>query len=175
MSAFGMRDIMTLLENDSNFANGVYCSGKPSTSTTDALASFCAVNDIPNPISKSDMHTTIIYSEQGNPNFEWQPTYQEPIKAKFAGFDMFGEEKNVLVLKLKSPELSRRHKELMEEYGLSYNFDEYRPHITLSYDAEGFDISKLDDYFGDLIITGEDANELDTDWEPEDDAIRKTE
>ncbi len=174
MSALDMRTIMEMMDKDTNFANGVYCSARPSTSTTDALAAFCAAYDIPNPISKSDMHTTIIYSEQGNSNFEWQPTYQEPIKAKFAGFEMFGENNEVLVVKLKSPELSRRHNELMDDYDLSYNFDEYRPHITLSYDAEGFDISKLDDYHGDLILTGEDANELDTEWEPDDD-IRKNE
>lgn len=161
-----MRDVMQLLES-AEYSSGVYCSARPSQSTKDALRAFCAAYDIPNPISADEMHATLIYSEKGSHNFEHEESYKTLIKAKFAGFEMFGEDKNVLVVKLKSPELTKRHNYLMDEYDLSYNFDEYRPHITLSYDAAGIDISKLDPYYGDLILEGEDANELDLDWSPD--------
>lgn len=173
--AMDMRTVMMLLESTQNdFSNGVYCSAKPTQSTTDALRAYCAAYDIPNPVPAGEMHTTLIYSDKGCLNFEHQEKYDQDIKANFAGFDMFGEDKNVLVVKLKCPELHDRHNELMDEYDLSYNFDEYRPHITLSYDASGVDISKLDPYHGDLMFVGENANELDTDWEPNDDDASDT-
>lgn len=165
--AMDMRSLMLLLESENQFSSGIYCSAKPTQSTIDALNSFCAAYDVPNAISGKEMHTTVIYSEQGNSQFQYQEKYETEIKAKFAGFDMFGAENDVLVIKIKSPELQARHKSMMEEYDLSYNFDEYIPHITLSYDAADFDISKLDDYHGDLMFSGEEANELDSDWKPE--------
>lgn len=169
-----MRSVMQLLESTSNYSNGVYCSAKPTQSTTDALRSFCAVYDIPNPVPANEMHATIIYSEKGSPNFEFQESYSKDIKAKFAGYELFGEDKNVLVVKMTSPELHSRHNEMMDEFDLSYNFDEYRPHITLSYDAADFDLSKLDPYHGDLMFKGEEANELDKDWKPDDDGTSDT-
>lgn len=167
-TAMDMRSLMLLLEDvTEKYADGVYCSARPTQSTIDALKSFCAAYDIPNPISGSEMHTTIIYSRQGNPDFTCIPEYETEIKAKFSGFDMFGKDKDSLVVKMKSPELQKRHKSMMKEFDLVYDFDEYIPHITLSYDAAGFDISKLDDYHGDLMFSGEDENELEKDWKPE--------
>lgn len=173
MSTLDMRDIMQLLESQSGYQDGVYCSARPSQSTIDALRSFCAAYDIPNPVPATELHSTVIYSERGNSNFTHQETYESPIKAKFSGFEMFGEDKNVLVIKMKSRELMDRHNSLMDEFDLTFNFETYQPHITLSYDAAGFDWQNLDAYHGDLIFTGEDANELDRNWEPDDD-IRET-
>ena len=65
----------------------------------------------------------------------------EPLK-----FHIFetADKKRALVVVLKSEYLVNRHKELMTNYNLTYDFDEYIPHITLSYDIGNFDISKLD-------------------------------
>lgn len=167
MSAMDMRTLMALCEG-ADYSAGVYCSAKPTQSTTDALRAFCAAYDIPNPVPASEMHTTIIYSTKGHPDFSCEEKYTPEIKAKFSGFAMFGENKDTLVVKMKSPELQKRHDEMMDEFDLSYNFDEYIPHITLSYDAPNFDISKLDNYYGDLMFSGEEANELETDWKPTD-------
>lgn len=163
-----MRHWSLLLESE-NFENGIFAAAKLSQSSIDAIAAYIAAYDIPNPIPKKELHTTLIYSEKGNADFEAQDNYDSEIKATFTSFDKFGKDNEVLVMKVESDELHKRHKELMSTYNLSYNFDEYRPHITLSYDAKDFDISKLDDYYGDIIFIGEESNELDTDWEPDDD------
>ena len=67
---------------------------------------------------------------------------------------------DTLVMLLDSPDLSARHKELMDKYDLNYSWDDYKPHITLSYDAKDYDISKLDDYNGALLFVGEEENDL---------------
>ena len=40
--------------------------------------------------------------------------------------------KNILVLLLKSEDAKKRHLELMEEHKTTYDYPEYKPHITLS-------------------------------------------
>ena len=63
-------------------------------------------------------------------------------------------------MKFKSKTLSNRHNEIMKNNPKAvYDFPEYIPHITLSYDVEDFDVSKLDykslsDYLGGTIENG---------------------
>ena len=48
------------------------------------------------------------------------------------------------MLKLDSSDLRERHEFLMKEHKATYDFPEYIPHITLSYDIGDFDINTLD-------------------------------
>ncbi len=157
-----MRKFSLIIESV-EFKNGVYCCCNPSQETKDAIKSFCAAYDVPNPLSAKDLHCTLIYSDKVDPDFESISTYDKPIEAKFKGFDLFGEDKNTLVILLDSPDLQARHKELMDKYDLNYSWDDYAPHVSLSYDAKDFDISKLDDYNGALMFVGEEDSDLDTD------------
>lgn len=155
-----MRQYSHLLENQT-FPNGVYMSSEPNQDTKDAIASFCAIHDVPNPVKKPDMHCTVIYSTKSNPDFECQSEYKELILGEFDGYEMFGDNKDILVMKIKSSGLVKRHKELMKEYDLTYSYDKYIPHITLSYDASDFDVESLPRYNGPIMFSGESANDLD--------------
>lgn len=134
---------MKTLEPFSAFINeekGTYVGGKFSKDVEEGLKKFSKENNIPN--VNTDYHTTIIYSTRAMPKFKalGKVDYDTPLRS----FKIFEGETKVLVLVLDSPELVQRHKEIMKEYNGTYNFPEYIPHITLSYDLEDFDINTLD-------------------------------
>lgn len=56
-------------------------------------------------------------------------------------FETF-DKKRALVIKLDCPYLEERHKYLMQKYNLEYDYDEYIPHITLSYDIGEMEVPK---------------------------------
>ena len=118
---------------------GTYAGVRFSDETLENLAKYIEDNDIPNPTR--DFHTTLLFSRKVLPKYD--PTeYNEPLTGKFDGFELFDEGK-ALVLRFDCPELVKRHKELMDEHKATYDYDEYRPHVTLSYDASDVDIDEL--------------------------------
>lgn len=80
----------------------------------------------------------------------------------------FGESgERCLVLKYDCPELCIRHKYLMETHNATYDFPDFTPHITLSYDMCDVDIASLPnihDYLDSICITYEYSRELIVDW-----------
>jgi 2'-5' RNA ligase len=124
---------------------GTYVGVKLSTESMDALEKL--LDGIPNPISRSKMHVTIIYSKKpttftkADCNGKLDPSW----KLVPDEFHVFHTEEGwrALVLKVMSPELEARHKEIMDNYGASYDHDKYTPHVTLSYNIGDFDIAKM--------------------------------
>lgn len=171
MNVNDMRSLMTFLEGI-NYNKGVYCSAQLSDDTKKQITQFCIDNDIPNIVPENEMHCTLIYSKKGHDDFDCETEYNNDVAAKFSGFEMFGKDKDTLVLKIKSNDLTRRHNEMMDEYDLQYDFDTYIPHITLSYDAIDFDHTALPKYTNTLKFIGEESSELETDWKP--DTTKKT-
>ena len=49
----------------------------------------------------------------------------------------------------------------MKEHGATYDYDEYKPHITLSYDVDDLDPDQLPSFDKDIIITEETGSDLD--------------
>lgn len=101
------------------------------------------VKGLPNPISKNDVHTTLLYSRKYLPNYEPLGDIKEI--AKVNGFKIFHtqDDKRALVLTLDCTFLINRHNELMNEHKATYDFPEYIPHITLSYDIEDRQIEDI--------------------------------
>lgn len=119
---------------------GTYAGGNFSKDVQDGLEKFSNDNNIPN--INTEYHTTILYSRKHLPDYKaaGKVKYDTPLHS----FEVFGGDTNVLVLKLDSPDLQERHNELMKEHKATYDFPEYIPHITLSYDIGDFDINTLD-------------------------------
>jgi hypothetical protein len=70
-------------------------------------------------------------------------------------------------MKFKCEELNARHKELMDEHDATYDFPEYKTHVTLSYDIGDMDETKLPDVIktiGEMKIVKEYGEDLDLDW-----------
>jgi hypothetical protein len=99
------------------------------------------------------MHVTVIYSKQ---KVNWDKT--EPLKDDIKveknknnprSLQKFGEKKNVVVLTFYSKELSKRYKEF-RDIGCSFDYPEYKAHITITYDGKDIDIAGMEPYEGTL-------------------------
>lgn len=74
-------------------------------------------------------------------------------------------DKGAVVLLFTSWELSSRHGEFRQA-GASFVFDEYQPHVTITYQAPaGLDLDKVEPYRGRLIFGPEIFGEVVEDWE----------
>lgn len=122
--------------------NGTYVGLKMDPDSKEALKAF--QKSIPNPLSSSEFHTTLIYSRKPF-TFESRGKLDEPIVAKPKKFSIFDTQTGArcLVIELESKEIEERHRYIMDKYKATYDYPEYKPHVTLSYDIGDFDISKL--------------------------------
>lgn len=163
--------LQTLLEEDHK--KGTYAGVRYDKATTDAIAKYIKENNIPNAIKPDKIHTTLLYSRKHCPNYIPGGMYKTPIIAKPKDFVVWqtsptsGPKTRCLVLKLESPELVKRHNELMKEHEASYDYDEYQPHVTLSYDIGDIEIDDLPDIrstLKQLSVVEEYGEELDLDW-----------
>ena len=119
-------------------------------------------------LDPSDMHVTVLYSR--NP--------VDPIKM---GTGWGGDEKgnltvkpggpraveklgmDAVVLLFASDDLSWRHRQMVEA-GASHDYDEYQPHVTLTYDAGDVDLEAIKPFTGELRFGPEIFEPLDLDW-----------
>lgn len=158
-----------LLEKET--VKGLYAAVKFSKDTIDRILKYCGDKDIPNILNPEDFHSTLCYSRKLVPDFKpVDELFEEGKPKKFEIWESppnaFKEEKTFcLVLKYSSSYMENRFKEIMD-MGATYDYDEYKPHLTISYDVgEGFDVSKLVDIdaIAPLDIIGEYSEELDLD------------
>lgn len=83
--------------------------------------------------SDFDFHVTIFFttSEHDTATGEYQI---KPFDVSFTGFDLFGENKDVAVLKVKVGKELSAIRNRFEMMGYKDSWGEYKPHVTLSYD-----------------------------------------
>ena len=139
-------------------APGTFAGVNFDAATLGAFSSYMKAQKIPNPVDLDTLHTTLLYSKRNLPNYTPEEKYGEPLVAKAAGLDIFsgsGGEKNCLVLKLDCEALKQRHSDLMIDHNADYDFDEYRPHVTLSYDVGDAKPEDFEDFDRPINITGE--------------------
>lgn len=150
---------------------GTYAAVKLSNKTNKAIVKYIKDNDIPNAIKPEKLHTTLLYSRKHLPDYEPAGEYEEAMHGKPIGFEKWpsqpdddGKVAMCLVLKYTCPELVDRHKFLMKEHGATYDYDEYNPHVTFSYDVGGMQCKDLPKFEEDIEIIEEYAEELNLDW-----------
>jgi hypothetical protein len=149
---------------------GTYAGVRFSEQTKHNIRTYIADNRIPRPLSVSKLHTTLLYSRKYCPDYEPLGMLDKPIIAKPAEWDVFmtrptkGEPTRCLVLKLFCPDLVARHMNLMGELQAEYDFLEYTPHISLSYNIGDYDINTLPPVDFDIEIVEEYGKDLDLDW-----------
>lgn len=116
-----------------------YVGVRYSKQSVQQILDFIERNDIDNPIERKDIHTTVAYSRDPiNSSVSILGDIDQPFKAKPKGFAVWKtrNEGNALVMLLTCDKLTERHLYFREQGGASYDFDEYLPHITLSYDVD---------------------------------------
>lgn len=145
---------------------GTYIGVRFDKSSLDMLKSLQKDLSIPNPTPVSDMHSTVIFS-RNQIDFPVEKSVNEKVSPDVK-FHIFTTKsgKRALVLLIDSDYLRARH-ELGNQLGATYDFPDYQPHVTLSYDVgdrkyptKKFKLDK------ELVIASEYHEELDLDWKP---------
>jgi len=123
-----------------NYPGGVYVAMKPTPDTLSKIESYIEAN-LKDLEINDEIHCTLIYSKKALKSEVRTLNYLS--EATFQSFDLFGPDKNILVIKLESRDLIRRNNSLTSRYNFISDFDEYQPHVTLAYNCEDIDIEKL--------------------------------
>jgi hypothetical protein len=141
-----------------------YVGVRFSEKTKNQIAKFIEENEIDNPESKKDFHTTVVYSQEPlNKTVSVLGDIDPPFVGTKMTFDIWKSQdgKNVLVMKYISKDLTDRHEYFMEKGGATHDFDDFTCHVSLSYDIdEEFDISKLEWTYDPLEIVSEYTEKL---------------
>jgi len=114
-----------------------------------------------------DFHTTLIYSKKEiDENIEVK-TDVDKIISKFNKFTKFvNEEEDIyaIAIVLKCELCKKLHQDLMKKYDLRYDYDEYIPHVTLTYKGKEIIIDKLPKIDFNIKFDKINIEPLDEDW-----------
>jgi len=123
-----------------NYPDGVYISVKMRDESLIALKNY-ADKYLNGYDFNLDQHCTLIYSKKEQKELIESKEYDAI--GTFLHFSKFGKEGETLVAELNCDLLVNRNKELVKKYGFVSDYDEYKPHFTLVYDAQDIDINSL--------------------------------
>lgn len=134
-----------------------------------ALIAWAKDNGFTSNLADDDMNVTVLYSRSPVDPMKmgesWSGDEQGRIRVKPGGpraIERFGE--NAVVLLFASWELESRHRSMVEAGG-SHDFDEYHPHVTISFDVPAdVDLAAIKPYAGALEFGPELFEPLDLDW-----------
>ncbi|WP_395175058.1 anti-CBASS protein Acb1 family protein [Roseibium alexandrii] len=115
-------------------------------------------------LSPEDLHVTIAFSRQPVDWMSIGEAWQSELTIAEGGprlMEVFGG--GALVLQFKSSELEWRH-EHMREMGASWDWPEYLPHISISYQGEDIDLANVQPYQGKIVLGPEIFEEVNEDW-----------
>ena len=112
---------------------GVYGSFKLTEDSTKKLSEWIKDNNVIEPVEDEDFHITTTYSKV-DPEQEIIPSEKNNIRLDHKEFSIatYG---LALVIEVESKDLETIHKSAIDS-GASYDYETYKPHITISYNAE---------------------------------------
>lgn len=152
--------------------SGTYAAVTFSEDTVASLAELQEKLEVPNPLDSSDFHSTLLYSRKPLPNYIAQGELTPVVTSDTEDFTLQiwpsnGGEKNVLVLTYPCEWLSNRWESLMDEHGATWDFPDFTPHVTLSYDVGDWKPKEQIVQFASkkpIVIVNEYSKPLDEDW-----------
>jgi 2'-5' RNA ligase len=140
-----MNNLKQILESTKDIkAKGIYISLSLNKQSKQNIKEYLLKQNIKE--SFDDFHCTIIYSKKefsGNIITDFSPIIVN--STKLGRFINKEKEENVVVLHLEEDKINSLHNFYMKNYDFKYDFDEYKPHMTLSYFGDEIDFSKLED------------------------------
>ena len=110
---------------------GTYASYKLTPQSADKLMNWITDSGITSPSPKEELHVTTTFSRA---DVDLVPSDKKNIVLNPSGYSI-GVLKNALVLHIESDELTKVHDAALDA-GATTDYPSYKPHITLSYDAE---------------------------------------
>jgi len=160
------------INEDNSDSKGTYAGVRFCEDTVNRIKTFVEENEIPQPVPDEKMHSTILYSRKHLPNYEAAGDFEEPFEGIPTEFDLWesqpdeeGNKSNCLVLQYDCDPLVERHQSLMDEHEATFDFEEYKPHVTLSYNVGDLDLSNLNPSdVGPINVVSEYSEDLNVDW-----------
>ena len=114
-------------------------------------------------LDPEDLHVTIAFSKKEVDWSKWEPKNNN---ITVTGWERkvgpLGDE-GAVVLHFESPSLQDRWKEF-KDGGCSWDWDGYKPHVSITYKGNDIDLSKVNPYNGPLIFGPEEFKEVDLNW-----------
>jgi hypothetical protein len=122
-------------------------------------------------LKPEDLHVTIAHSKMPVDWMTIEPDWGAALDGKPslvvpAGGPRLVEplgDKGAVVLLFKNWNIESRHKTI-EEKGARWSFPQYQPHITITWDAEGMDLSKVEPFNGEIKFGPEVFAEVNENW-----------
>lgn len=131
---------------------GTYMAARYSQASADKLTRWCLRQQVPKYRTEVDrLHTTLLYSNV-------EVNLSQPLLCENEMLDVYtkdlviwdttchrsGNTAKALILLLDAPHLVAMHNTIRKETGATHCFDDYIPHITLSYDIGNIKLKKFD-------------------------------
>lgn len=142
---------------------GTYAAVKFNAETLDMLQDLQKELMLFEPVPRDKLHATICFSRVQIPYIPNVESQRIGCTWKLEVFEHNG--KRALVALLDSPYLHDRH-EYAKILGATYDFPEYKPHITLAYDIGQRPIPASGITGNPIFITHEYVEDLDLNWKP---------
>jgi phage-related protein (TIGR01555 family) len=122
-------------------------------------------------LEASDLHVTIAFSRTpvdwmavGSDDWGGEENGQMIVKPGGARIVEPLGPKGAIVLLFSSSRLSWRHENIIRA-GASWDWPEYQPHVTITYQGKGMDLSGVEPYRGKIVLGPEIFEEVVEDWE----------
>lgn len=134
----------------------------------DELIAWAKKQGFTSTLPASDMHVTVLYSRTAVDPIKMGTTWSDDRKGNLTikpggprAVEKLGDA--AVVLLFASDDLSWRHRGMVEA-GASHDYDEYQPHVTLTYDAGDVDLDTIKPFVGELRFGPELFEPLNLDW-----------
>lgn len=119
-------------------------------------------------VDAADMHVTITYSRSPVDWMKMGSAWESKLAIEAGGprvMEAFGPDKDTAVLSFASSNLKWRHDEMIE-FGASWDWPDYQPHVTIAYDFAG-DIESIEPWTGEIILGPEIFEPINENWKGE--------
>lgn len=131
---------------------------------TDDLIRWATDQGFKTTLNPKDIHVTIAHSSK---KVDWRKIQDELDNLVIQGgkreIKPLGD-KGAVVLMFESPELNKRWKDIVKS-GASWDYLHYNPHVSITYDGYGVDISKMTPYEGPILLGPETHTEVVEDFD----------
>lgn len=144
---------------------GTYVELKLSKKSAKQLAAYVKKNNIENPTKQEEYHCTVVYSTKSIAKAKDEKV-DLPFTTTFDKWELFPTKEGTkcLVARLKKSSINDLHDMYHTKYDAKYDFDEYKPHVTVSYNFDNtipLEKPEFDFTFDKMTF-----KELDTNWKP---------
>jgi hypothetical protein len=145
---------------------GTYVGLKVLSPTKEQLYETCINSGVPvlKDMFSERLHVTVIYSRKKCEGLLLDAT--KIYTAYPDGYEIFAGLKgeNILVLKLKCPEITELHNEMMRSKGATHDYPYFKPHITLNYNFSDRSAMGINPFKGPILLGEIYEEDLDLNW-----------